>query len=540
MAEQVFRNKSLPTPVRETARIKKGARLQDNRDAIQKKGDLAHDPMNKLGAAQSDTFHVRDAGMAPVAPRNNTGLPDVLKNGVEQLSGMSLDHVKVHYNSSAPAQLHAHAYAQGSHIYVAPRQEQHLPHETWHVVQQAQGRVRPTLTMTNGARLNDEQHLEQEADVMGSRALAFGGADSLSGSQPAAGAIRIGGADVVQAVTKITYVPGTIGAGAGRQVVGREMHAVLDVESPVVGTATGKQWEWTRALRMTHRRAGVVRGHLLNHDLGGSGVPANLYPISTKANSEHSSKVEQHVKKLLNQVDAEYQARVAQIPAQQPADSQAMSDGPQIAAPPELVTYSVEVVETVAGNPDEATFHCSFHKGTEDAIVVPIVSKLASDQDRYAPTAGLIPGQDKVPAHWKWQHVGRHKGDIAWVDNLKKQQQIALDMGNLSTEWPKETTGTEFDYPILWDNFVTNDQANKTAFKTADGLYRLDQDKVKAYLMKNTQFLEELKEFIAKPVDPNAITAWLKDAVMEVSKIIPSTALPKKYQKDGQYYIAFK
>jgi hypothetical protein len=50
---------------------------------------------------------------------------------------MSMDHVKVHYNSSQPAQLNALAYAQGSDIHVAPGQEQHLPHEAWHVVQQA-------------------------------------------------------------------------------------------------------------------------------------------------------------------------------------------------------------------------------------------------------------------------------------------------------------------------------------------------------------------------------------------------------------------
>ncbi|MDZ4261530.1 MAG: DUF4157 domain-containing protein, partial [Pseudomonadota bacterium] len=62
------------------------------------------------------------------APKpNNTGLPDNLKSGIESLSGMSMDHVKVHYNSDKPAQLNAHAYAQGSEIHVAAGQEQHLP-----------------------------------------------------------------------------------------------------------------------------------------------------------------------------------------------------------------------------------------------------------------------------------------------------------------------------------------------------------------------------------------------------------------------------
>ena len=105
---------------------------------------------------------------------NNTGLPDNLKSGIESLSGMSMDSVQVHYNSSKPAQLNAHAYAQGTNIHVAPGQEKQLPHEAWHVVQQAQGRVRPTMQMKAGMPVNNDQGLEHEADVMG--ALAERGA----------------------------------------------------------------------------------------------------------------------------------------------------------------------------------------------------------------------------------------------------------------------------------------------------------------------------------------------------------------------------
>jgi hypothetical protein len=102
---------------------------------------------------------------------NNTGLPDQLKSGIESLSGLSMDHVRVHYNSPQPAQLNALAYAQGSDIHLAPGQERHLPHEAWHVVQQAQGRVRPTMQMAGGLAVNDDAGLEREADVMGARAL---------------------------------------------------------------------------------------------------------------------------------------------------------------------------------------------------------------------------------------------------------------------------------------------------------------------------------------------------------------------------------
>ncbi|WP_082603470.1 DUF4157 domain-containing protein [Flavobacterium sp. Root901] len=102
---------------------------------------------------------------------NNTGLPDTLKSGIENLSGHSMDDVKVHYNSDKPAQLNAHAYAQGTQIHIASGQEKHLPHEAWHVVQQKQGRVKPTLQMKGKVNINDDKGLENEADVMGAKAI---------------------------------------------------------------------------------------------------------------------------------------------------------------------------------------------------------------------------------------------------------------------------------------------------------------------------------------------------------------------------------
>tara|TARA_B110000503_G_scaffold142188_1_gene238195 strand:+ start:842 stop:2374 length:1533 start_codon:yes stop_codon:yes gene_type:complete len=112
---------------------------------------------------------------APVQRKeNNTGLPDNLKSGVENLSGVSLDDVSVHHNSDQPAQMQAHAFAQGTDIHVAPGQEQHLAHEAWHVVQQKQGRVQPTKQMKGDIPVNDDKGLENEADMMGAKALKLG------------------------------------------------------------------------------------------------------------------------------------------------------------------------------------------------------------------------------------------------------------------------------------------------------------------------------------------------------------------------------
>lgn len=120
---------------------------------------------------------------APGSIKNNdTGLSDNLKEGVERLSGFSMDDVKVHYNSGKPAQLQAHAYAQGTEIHVAPGQEKHLPHEAWHVVQQKQGRVQPSAQLKPAGPVNTDPDLEQEADRMGEKARTVLPADQAVGA----------------------------------------------------------------------------------------------------------------------------------------------------------------------------------------------------------------------------------------------------------------------------------------------------------------------------------------------------------------------
>jgi Domain of unknown function (DUF4157)/Lysine-specific metallo-endopeptidase len=152
--------------------------LQGRFETAQRQG--AEDEELQMKAAPATPLQ-RQAEASP--PPNRTGLPDGLKAGIEQLSGMAMDHVKVHYNSSQPAQMNALAYAQGSDIHIGPGQEQHLPHEAWHVVQQAQGRVRPTMQMKDGVPVNDDAGLEREADVMGETATAKGAAIVAEGEE---------------------------------------------------------------------------------------------------------------------------------------------------------------------------------------------------------------------------------------------------------------------------------------------------------------------------------------------------------------------
>jgi hypothetical protein len=139
------------------------AQLQEKEEELSKQKDT------ELSTELQSTGDDNPEGEQAAVPNkpNNTGLPDNLKLGIENLSGYSLDDVKVHYNSAKPAEVQAHAYAQGTDIYLGPGQEKHLPHEAWHVVQQMQGRVKPTLQMKDGVDVNDDSGLEKEADVMG-------------------------------------------------------------------------------------------------------------------------------------------------------------------------------------------------------------------------------------------------------------------------------------------------------------------------------------------------------------------------------------
>ncbi|MFT5757565.1 MAG: hypothetical protein ACI9LM_002301 [Alteromonadaceae bacterium] len=265
---------------------------------------------------------------------NNTGLPDQLKSGIEQLSGYSMNDVKVHRNSSKPAQLNAHAYAQGTDIHLGPGQERHLPHEAWHVVQQKQGRVKPTLQMKSGVPVNDNAGLEKEADVMGEKALqGLRGMDNQSETiaqrKPLAGKNKqlklntyMSPALVKQ--TKTFYkgnakndcknnpciqmqtvykdvVTANYKYGTALEKVGQSVTAYIDPNDPQQGSSpgSGEQQGLMNYLRDVSGYKSMKKGHLINDNVGGPGIAANLYPITTKANGEHLRFAENHVKKNL-------------------------------------------------------------------------------------------------------------------------------------------------------------------------------------------------------------------------------------------------
>jgi len=212
--------------------------------------------------------------------KNKTGLPDTLKSGMESLSGHSLDHVNVHYNSSKPAAVQAHAYAQGADIHLGRGQEKHLPHELGHVVQQMNGQVKAT-TSVGGVAVNDNCGLESEATAMGVAAL-----QRVAHREPQkAGPVPDGCSSLMQLVKKdviitgishlVTMKNGTIYGGTQEREIIHGQQLVIESEGRKLSRRgpnqeisenhqvdkTGPQhYEWFKVL-----------------SVDGTGAPKNLY-----------------------------------------------------------------------------------------------------------------------------------------------------------------------------------------------------------------------------------------------------------------------
>lgn len=154
--------------------------------ALQRAGEeeelqMKHDPLQRVGPEEE--LPLQGKALQRVGPEDEEplqgkegsgGMSAPLRSGIERLSGQDLGAVHVHRNSAEPANVNALAFAQGNDIHLGPGQEQHLPHEAWHVVQQRQGRVQPTVQLAAGVAVNDDPALEAEADRMGAKALSLG------------------------------------------------------------------------------------------------------------------------------------------------------------------------------------------------------------------------------------------------------------------------------------------------------------------------------------------------------------------------------
>jgi hypothetical protein len=76
--------------------------------------ETAQRAVAEAAVSQHESSLGSPAQLAGPEPKpNRTGLPDNLKSGIESLSGIPIDNVHVHYNSTQPPQFNALAYTQG-------------------------------------------------------------------------------------------------------------------------------------------------------------------------------------------------------------------------------------------------------------------------------------------------------------------------------------------------------------------------------------------------------------------------------------------
>ncbi|HEX9736052.1 MAG TPA: DUF4157 domain-containing protein [Thermoanaerobaculia bacterium] len=133
--------------------------------------------------------------LRPRVPAN--GLPQRLREGMERSFHADFSTVQVRQSREAP-DLGARAFARGDEVVFAPGEwrphsragREVLAHELAHVVQQRQGRVRPT-SRRGGQPLNDQPYLEREAARSAGDAAAFRPVRRKWGNVPATSPHRV-------------------------------------------------------------------------------------------------------------------------------------------------------------------------------------------------------------------------------------------------------------------------------------------------------------------------------------------------------------
>lgn len=166
--------------------------IMSHQEPIQQKAEQGHASSGKSSLTSSGggaslnppPFQLKASGEGggsetPAQMKAAGGMPQNLVDGFSQSTGHDLSDVNVHYNSDKPKDVGALAYAQGNDIHLGAGQEKHLAHEAGHIVQQREGRVKPT-TEVGGMPVNDNKGLESEADSLGDKAMQMK-SDSGSG-----------------------------------------------------------------------------------------------------------------------------------------------------------------------------------------------------------------------------------------------------------------------------------------------------------------------------------------------------------------------
>jgi len=229
--------------------------------------------------------------------------------------------VQAHVGGAAAdsaAEMEAEAYTMGEHVVLGKGADLFTEvHETAHAFQQRAG-----VELDGGVGVAGDRY-EQHADAVAARVTAGQSAEALLDTYTGTSATRAD-TGAIQRKTSIvddaTDPQNTTQKGSGRGLLkdsagnirssqdyvfgplqddcGTFMHAWIDPlnydpSGTEPKTGTWPNWWAANAPQINNY---WVRGHLLNHNLGGPGEKRNLTPITKKANKEHHDQVENAVK----------------------------------------------------------------------------------------------------------------------------------------------------------------------------------------------------------------------------------------------------
>jgi hypothetical protein len=272
------------------------------------------------------------------------------------------------------------------------------------------------MQMKGKVNVNDDDALENEADVMGKKADSY--KEVFQRKLNTVGSFT----GTVQRITNIKYFSApfnyvnTKGAEE-KEVVGAKMNADLDPEDAIKGSEPGDgvQFGIMSSLKFYGIKR-MIRGHLMNGQMGGLGIAANLFPITAHANSKHKSYMENYVK---GQLFEENKKPIGQK---------------------RHIYYNVQVVpqsapHAVGWSPINVDFVCSADNGGGGwQRNVTIQSRPTKDAKNQGNEGG--PGKNpdlkgraegKSPANWGQAGDGYDETDVDHLKSVKKSEFVFSD-----------------------------------------------------------------------------------------------------------------
>ncbi len=150
--------------------------LQFNKEQRQETEGFSHESEMEKNISKKNALKKRKTKQKAMFA-NQTGMPDKVKNKMENAFGTDFSDIRIHENSKTAENLGAIAFTKGNDIHFKTGEfnpqtnkgQETLGHELTHVIQQKKGMVKPTSSL-GGFNINTDSMLESQADLLGKQA----------------------------------------------------------------------------------------------------------------------------------------------------------------------------------------------------------------------------------------------------------------------------------------------------------------------------------------------------------------------------------